>query len=90
MYKRQKKLIAVELAPPFGADDKKLLEAAHMLKGLGVDVLTFPDYPSGRTRIDSVLMAQKVKNVTGLSLIHILNIMLFAISISIKFLESIS
>ncbi len=62
---KDKKLIAVELAPPFGADDKKLLEAAHILKGLGVDVLTFPDSPSGRTRIDSVLMAQKVKNVTG-------------------------
>lgn len=62
---KDKKLIAVELAPPFGADDKKLLEAAHMLKGLGVDVLTFPDSPSGRTRIDSVLMAQKVKNVMG-------------------------
>ena len=62
---KDKKLIAVELAPPFGADDKKLLEAAHMLKGLGVDVLTFTDSPSGRTRIDSVLMAQKVKNVTG-------------------------
>lgn len=62
---KDKKLIAVELAPPFGADDKKLLEASHMLKGLGVDVLTFPDSPSGRTRIDSVLMAQKVKNVTG-------------------------
>ena len=62
---KDKKLIAVELAPPFGADDKKLLEAAHMLKGLGVDVLTFPDSPSGRTRIDSVLMAQKVKNETG-------------------------
>lgn len=62
---KDKKLIAVELAPPFGADDKKLLEAAHMLKGLGVDVLTFPDSPSGRTRIDSVLMAQKVMNVTG-------------------------
>ena len=62
---KDKKLLAVELAPPFGADDKKLLEAAHMLKGLGVDVLTFPDSPSGRTRIDSVLMAQKVKNETG-------------------------
>lgn len=62
---KDKKLIAVELAPPFGADDKKLLEAAHMLKGLGVDVLTFPDSPSGRTRIDSVLMAQKVRNETS-------------------------
>lgn len=63
---KEKKLIAVELAPPFGVDDKKLLEAAHMLKGLDVDVITFPDSPSGRTRIDPVLMAEKVKNETGL------------------------
>lgn len=61
-----RKLIAVELAPPATADDEKLLEAAHMLEGLGVDVLTFPDSPSGRTRIDSVLMAGKVHRETGM------------------------
>lgn len=64
---KQKKLIAVELAPPAGADDEKLLEAAHLLKNAGVDVLTFPDSPSGRTRVDSVLMAEKVKRETGLA-----------------------
>ena len=65
--RKEKKLIAVELAPPFDADDKKLLESAHLLKNAGVDVLTFPDSPSGRTRVDSVLMANKVRQATGLN-----------------------
>lgn len=61
-----KKLIAVELAPPFGIDDEKLMDAAHLLKKNGVDVLTFPDSPSGRTRADSILVAEKVSRETGM------------------------
>lgn len=61
-----KKLIAVELAPPMDQDDKKVLDAANSLKGLGVDVLTFPDSPSGRTRADAILMATKVAGQTGM------------------------
>lgn len=64
---KSKKLIAVELAPPTGANDEKLLEAAHLLQESNVDVLTFPDSPSGRTRVDSVLMAAKVKLSTGMT-----------------------
>lgn len=60
------KLIAVELAPPFDADDAKILDAAKMLRHSQVDVVTFPDSPSGRTRIDSVLMANKIQKETGL------------------------
>lgn len=63
---KNKKLVAVELAPPADADDEKLLEAAHILRKSDVDVLTFPDSPSGRTRIDSVLMAEKVRRETGM------------------------
>ncbi|MBQ6786334.1 MAG: bifunctional homocysteine S-methyltransferase/methylenetetrahydrofolate reductase [Lachnospiraceae bacterium] len=63
---KNKKLIAVELAPPANADDEKLLEAAYILQKSDVDVLTFPDSPSGRTRIDSVLMAEKVRRETGM------------------------
>ena len=63
---KKKKLIAVELAPPADADDEKLLEAAHILQKSDVDVLTFPDSPSGRTRIDSVLMAEKVRRETDM------------------------
>ena len=61
-----KKLIAVELAPPMGIDDEKLMDAAHLLQRSGVDVLTFPDSPSGRTRADSILMAEKVARETGM------------------------
>ena len=63
---KDKKLIAVELAPPVSANDEKLLEAAHFLRNEDVDVLTFPDSPSGRTRIDSVLMAEKIRRSTGM------------------------
>ncbi|MDO5402603.1 MAG: bifunctional homocysteine S-methyltransferase/methylenetetrahydrofolate reductase [Eubacteriales bacterium] len=64
--KKGRKLIAVELAPPVGSDDKILMDAAHLLKACDVDVVTFPDSPSGRTRADSVLMAEKVMLETGL------------------------
>lgn len=64
--KENKKLIAVELAPPLGIDDEKLMDAAHLLMKSGVDVLTFPDSPSGRTRADSVLMAEKAARETGM------------------------
>ncbi len=64
--KKDRKLIAVELAPPMGIDDEKLMDAAHFLQRAGVDVLTFPDSPSGRTRADSILMAEKVRQETGM------------------------
>ena len=64
--KRNGKLIAVELAPPVGSDDEKLMDAAHLLEKSGVDVMTFPDSPSGRTRADSILMAEKVRRETGI------------------------
>lgn len=63
---KKKPFIAVELAPPMGADTDKLLEAAHILENLPVDVVTFPDSPSGRTRVDSILMAERVKRETKL------------------------
>ena len=65
--RKNKKLIAVELAPPFDCNDEKLLESAHGLANLDIDVLTFPDSPSGRTSVDSVLMASKVHQETGLA-----------------------
>lgn len=60
------KLYAVELAPPLNANDEVLMDAAHLLRRAGVDVVTFPDSPSGRTRADSVLMAEKVLRETGI------------------------
>ena len=64
--KEGRNLIAVELAPPLGVDDEKIMDAAFLMKKSGVDVLTFPDSPSGRTRADSILMAEKVSRETGM------------------------
>lgn len=61
------KLIAVELSPPPNADPEKILDAANLLKRNDVDVITFPDSPSGRTRTDSILMAVKVAHQTGMT-----------------------
>lgn len=60
------KLIAVELAPPFKADDEKILDAANYLRAHRTDTVTFPDSPSGRTRADSVLIGVKVMEKTGI------------------------
>lgn len=62
----KEKLIAVELSPPMSADDEKLLQTAKDLERFKVDVVTFPDSPSGRTRADSILMAAKVARHTDL------------------------
>ena len=65
-FEKNKKLIAVELSPPPTAHDEKLMDAAHLLQKYNVDVVTFPDSPSGRTRADSILTAAKVGRETGL------------------------
>lgn len=54
-------VIAVELDPPFDTDISKMMEGAHSLKKIGVDVITIADSPLGRERLDSVMMASRIK-----------------------------
>lgn len=61
------KIIAVELDPPKGIDCSELMETANYLKNKGVDIITFADSPSGRTRADSVLMSIKVMREAGVN-----------------------
>ncbi|MBE6025117.1 MAG: bifunctional homocysteine S-methyltransferase/methylenetetrahydrofolate reductase, partial [Cellulosilyticum sp.] len=56
------KILAVELSPPPDVNYEKIMDAANVLKQMGVDILTFPDSPSGRMRADSILMSVKVAN----------------------------
>lgn len=60
------KLIAAELTPPENIQIQKLLDAAYALKVQNVDIITFPDSPSGRTRIDSITTAIRVFRETGM------------------------
>lgn len=64
--KNKKKIIAIELSPPLNADPGNIMDAANILRQCDVDVVNFPDSPSGRTRADSVLMAVKVLHETEL------------------------
>lgn len=61
-----KKVIAVELDPPYDADTDQIIECAHKLKAFGVDIITFADSPMGRSRVDSVLMSIKIAEETGM------------------------
>ena len=61
------KIIAVELDPPKNADTTKLMETADYLKKHSVDIITFADSPSGRTRADSVLVSTKVAREVGIN-----------------------
>jgi homocysteine S-methyltransferase len=55
-----KKVIAVELDPPYDANIDHIMECAHAVKKSGVDVITFADSPMGRSRVDSLLMGIKI------------------------------
>lgn len=55
------KLIAVELEPPAAPDMQTFMQKAEVLKSCGVDIITVPDCPIGRARMDSSLLACKLK-----------------------------
>lgn len=59
------KVVAVELDPPYDADDSKIVECAKTLADHAVDLVTLADSPRGRSRIDSILMSIKLNRVTG-------------------------
>lgn len=61
-----KKVIMVELDPPFDDNADKVLEGAAYLKGKGTDVITLSDSPLGRARMESALLAAKVSRETGM------------------------
>ena len=54
-------VIAVELDPPFGLDINNIMEAANELKANGVDIITIADSPLGKPRLDSLMIAAKIK-----------------------------
>lgn len=61
-----KKVIAVELDPPYDANADQIMECAHIVKASGADMITFADSPMGRSRVDSILMSIKIAEETGM------------------------
>lgn len=56
-----KRVIAVELDPPADANIDKFMTGARHLKAAGVDAITIADCPVARVRVDSSLLAAKLR-----------------------------
>ena len=61
--------VAVELDPPETADVRKYMEGAARLAAAGCDLLTIADCPVARARMDSTLLACRVKRDLGMETI---------------------
>lgn len=66
--KEGKKVIAVELDPPYDADCSKVLSCGKKLEDCEVDLITMADSPMGRSRIDSILMSIYMAKEIGIDL----------------------
>jgi len=58
---RGKKVIAVELDPPANSDIRAFMDGARKLRDAGADAITIADCPVSRARVDSSLLASKLK-----------------------------
>ncbi len=47
------KVIAVELDPPFKADDRKLIESCYQMKAKEADIVTVADSPLAMSRAEA-------------------------------------
>lgn len=63
------KLLAVELEPPASANLAAFMQKAEVLQNCGVDAITVPDCPIGRARMDSSLLACKLKRELGVDVL---------------------
>jgi homocysteine S-methyltransferase len=64
-----KKIIAVELDPPLDTDIDFFVKSAGYLKEQGADAITIADCPIARARVDSSLLACKLKRELDITVI---------------------
>ena len=58
---KSQKIIAVELDPPINTEIDFFMDSAKKLKNQGIDAITIADCPIARARVDSSLLACKLK-----------------------------
>lgn len=64
--KRGEKIIAVELDPPVDSDINKYFKGAADLNEAGADLITIADCPVARSRMDSSIIACKLRRELGI------------------------
>ena len=63
---RGEKVFAIELDPPKNAQVGKFMSGAWILKDAGADAITIADCPIGRARMDSSILACKLRREVGI------------------------
>ncbi|MDD3570858.1 MAG: bifunctional homocysteine S-methyltransferase/methylenetetrahydrofolate reductase [Lachnospiraceae bacterium] len=66
---RGKRVLAIELDPPVDTEIGKFLENAKKIKEVGADIITIADCPVGRPRVDSSLLACKLKRELNIDIL---------------------
>lgn len=61
--------VVVELDPPFDVNVEKVMEGAMILKQNGVAAVTVADSPLARPRLNSMMLAAKIKREIGIEVI---------------------
>lgn len=64
-----RKAVVVELDPPLDADVSRFENAARVAARAGADALTVADSPMAKPRADPVVMASRLRRLTGLDVI---------------------
>ncbi|AFS79539.1 bifunctional homocysteine S-methyltransferase/5,10-methylenetetrahydrofolate reductase [Gottschalkia acidurici 9a] len=62
-------IISVELDPPYDTSIEKMVDNARICKENGVDIVTIADSPRGIARVDSIMIAAKIKREIGIDVI---------------------
>ncbi len=65
----KRRLLAVELEPPQDVNLPLFMQKAQILQQAGVDIITVPDCPIGRARMDSSLLACKLHRELGVDVL---------------------
>ncbi len=68
----EKKLIVVEIDPPFGLDYERVVDGCRLLRDAGVDGITTGDSPLAALRMSNISMASIVQREVGVEcIIHV-------------------
>lgn len=59
-------VLAVELDPPFDTSIDKIIHGAKVCKENNIDLVTIADSPMSKVRVDSIMIASKIKREVGI------------------------
>ncbi len=69
---KDRKVVVVELDPPFGLDFERILVGSRVLQPLGVDAITLGDSPLSTLRVSNITTAAMIQKEVGIEcIIHL-------------------